>query len=131
MEAEREVAILYELCQSLSPPTERLLLRSLKTEIRVTLWRHHLTKHLSRADLSDAQRAVIDEGLHLLLAAPSAVSNQDEPGSRLAKRRLRQHRRRAEAVFSPESIIEIFFTFRSRDSIDQNRHQGTQGGIGS
>jgi hypothetical protein len=121
MNAGHEIVAIYEICKNLPPKEERLIVRSLKGQVRAALWHHHLNQYLDHPDFNDDQRAVIREGLDLLSTTPWSAVEPDSGDWSLKQARLREHRLHAEAVFSRRLIIELFFTFRSLESFDLDR----------
>lgn len=121
MNAGHEIAAIYEICKNLPPKEERLIVRSLKGQVRAALWHHHLNQYLDHPDFNDAQRAVILEGLDLLSTPPWSAVEPEGGDWSLKQAQLREHRLHAEAVFSQRRIIELFFTFRSLESFDLDR----------
>jgi hypothetical protein len=113
--------MLYELCKSVSPRDERLLVRSFNGEVRAALWHHHLNNYLTDSDLNDVQRAVIEEGLELLSTRPWSPADIEGGDWSQKEATLQEHRLHAESVFSKRRIIEIFFTFRRLELVDLDR----------
>ena len=113
MGSDSTTVTLYNICRGLSPKEERVLRHALMPEVRASLWRHHLLKHLDDPALSQAQRTVIEEGLELLSAPAWSTILPGHPEWSSKEDRLREHRLHAEAVFSKERIVELFFTFRN------------------
>jgi hypothetical protein len=107
--ADLQIAQLYESLASLPLTVQKQQAWALSSDVKAALWTININKYLSaHPELTSEAQEVLRDGIRLV-SSPGWFDVQ--PGSVLYpwKDAIREeHKRRAESVLSPETIIEVF-----------------------